>query len=257
MTPGPTVSQIRALLETDRPWSVYALGDLAPEHFGSCTWLCGTGSVPALVLVYRGFAPPVLFALGPPEAVMEMLPEIEGEKTLYLHVRPEIVTALRSRYEVQDEKKMWRMLLDPAHFQSHAAGDAVRLGSSDLAAIRRLYADGDAGGESPEFFLPSMLEQGVYLGVWEEGELIAVAGTHLVVPAEGVGAIGNVYTRRDRRRRGLSGRLTGAVAAALLDRGTRTVALNVDQQNATALRVYERLGFKRYCPFVEALAVRR
>jgi predicted GNAT family acetyltransferase len=51
--------------------------------------------------------------------------------------------------------------------------------------------------------------------------------------------------------------LTGAVAAELVGRGVRTVALNVNQGNATAIRVYERLGFVRYCAFVEGVAVRR
>jgi predicted GNAT family acetyltransferase len=102
-----------------------------------------------------------------------------------------------------------------------------------------------------------MLAEGVYFGVREGSELVAAAGTHLVVPGEGVAAIGNVYTRRDRRGRGLAGRLTGTVAVELVGRGLRTVALNVNQNNATALGVYERLGFVRYCAFVEGLAVRR
>ena len=70
-----------------------------------------------------------------------------------------------------------------------------------------------------------------------------MAGTHLVVPQEGIAAVGNIYTRRDRRGRGLAGRVTAAVVAELLRRGVPTVALNVAQTNATARRVYERVGF--------------
>jgi predicted GNAT family acetyltransferase len=84
--------------------------------------------------------------------------------------------------------------------------------------------------------------------------LPTAAGTHLVAEAEGVAAVGNVYTRRDRRGRGLAGRLVGAVAAELLRRGVRTVALNVARDNAPAIRVYERVGFVYYCDFVEGLA---
>jgi predicted GNAT family acetyltransferase len=71
-----------------------------------------------------------------------------------------------------------------------------------------------------------------------------------------VGAIGNVYTRRDRRGRGLASFVTGAVTAELLRLGLRTVALNVNQRNAAAIRVYEQLGFTRYCAFYEGVAVR-
>jgi ribosomal protein S18 acetylase RimI-like enzyme len=136
------------------------------------------------------------------------------------------------------------------------AGDAVRLGATDLEALRRLYADGEATGEAPDFFFPSMLAQGVFFGHRESGELVAAAGTHLVAPEESVAAVGNVYTRRDRRGRGLATRATSAVVSELLRQGLRTIALNVERRNATAIRIYERLGFFRYCAFCEGLARR-
>jgi predicted GNAT family acetyltransferase len=36
----------------------------------------------------------------------------------------------------------------------------------------------------------------------------------------------------------------------------RTVALNVNQRNAAAVHVYERLGYARYCPFYEGIALK-
>jgi predicted GNAT family acetyltransferase len=84
---------------------------------------------------------------------------------------------------------------------------------------------------------------------------VAAAGTHLAVPEEGVAAVGNVYTRRDRRGRGLAGRLTGAVVEALGRMNIPVVALNVSRQNAAAIRVYERLGFAIHCEFVEGPAL--
>jgi predicted GNAT family acetyltransferase len=43
--------------------------------------------------------------------------------------------------------------------------------------------------------------------------------------------------------------------ADLLSQGLRDVVLNVNQKNAAAIRIYERLGFERYCPFFEGSAV--
>ena len=246
---------IRALLETDRPWSVYPLGDLAPERFGHCTWLAAPGPEPALLLVYRAFTPPVLFALGRPAAVAGLLDELAAESALFLHVRPEILPLLKASFRIRGDRTMWRLVLDPTRFRPIPTTAAVRLGPADLPALRRLFADGEPAGEAPEFFAPSMLDDGAYFGACEGEDLIAAAGTHLVEPGEGVAAVGNVYTRRDRRGRGLATRLTGAVTAELLSRGLRTIALNVQEDNA-ALGVYERLGFVRYCPFVEGLAVR-
>jgi predicted GNAT family acetyltransferase len=136
------------------------------------------------------------------------------------------------------------------------SGAAVRLGPGDLLALEGLYADGEAVGEGPAFFGASMLETGVYFGVWEGEALVSAAGTHLAVPTESVAAVGNVYTRRDRRGQGFGAQVTGAVAAELLGMDLRTVVLNVSQANTAAISVYERIGFRRYCPFYEGLAVR-
>jgi GNAT superfamily N-acetyltransferase len=257
MPPICDVSEIRALLGTDRPWAVYALGDLSPVHFGHCSWFAAPGATPALALLYRGFTPPVLLTLGPPDALRPVLDEIAHVPEFFLHVREEVLPLIETRYQVRHRKAMWRMLLDPAAFRPAATADVVGLGLADLEALQRLYADGEPAGESPEFFGPSMLQDGTYRGVYEDGALVAAAGTHLVAVEEGVAAVGNVYTRRDRRGCGLASRLVGAVAGELLRRGVSTVALNVEQGNATAVRVYERLGFARYCAFAEGLAVRK
>jgi predicted GNAT family acetyltransferase len=37
----------------------------------------------------------------------------------------------------------------------------------------------------------------------------------------------------------------------------RTIALNVSQRNAAAIRVYEQVGFARYCGFYEGVAERQ
>ena len=85
---------------------------------------------------------------------------------------------------------------------------------------------------------------------------IAVAGTHLVAPRESVAAIGNVYTHRDHRGRGLGAAATGAVATELLARGFRTIVLSVEEGNAAAIHVYERLEFRFHCSFIEGDAER-
>jgi ribosomal protein S18 acetylase RimI-like enzyme len=248
---------IRAILAIDRPWSLYALGDLAPGLIERCSWFQSRTEPRALVLLYRGFSVPVVFALGRPEDIASLLPEIDTEPKLYLHVRPEIVPVLETRYRIPRKKRMWRMLLDPKKYSPTSMVTAVRLGPADLAAVKRLYSDGETTGEAPEFFSESMLAQGVFFGLREGPELVAIAGTHLVTPAEAVAAIGNVYTRRDYRRRGLGALVTSAAVAELLRVGIAVVALNVSHHNHAAIRIYERLGFSRYCEFIEGVAEKR
>ena len=246
---------IRDILSADPRWSLYALGDLAPGYFELCEWYVPSDGEPAVLLLYRAVTPPVLFAAGPSEAVALLAAEA-AEPAVYLHVKPETAQALAPRYRFVDRRPMLRMALDASRFRPEPAGNAVRLGTADAARVERLYADGRETGESPDFFFPSMLERGVFFGLQEEGELVAVAGTHLAVAEEGVGAIGNVYTRRDRRGRGLAGCLTSAVTQELLRMNIPVVGLNVSQRNSAAIRVYERLGFATHCEFVEGPAVR-
>ena len=248
-------SAVRALLETDRTWSVYPLADLAPGYFEKCDWFGTTGTKPGIILLYRGFTSPIFFALGEPDVVQRLLDEIDEEPRIYLHVPPNILPLLRKRYDIQDEKTMWRMLLQVNHFQPGPIGSVIRLGLSDLPEVEQLYADGKPAGKAPHFFFPEMLHEGVFFGVREGTQLIATAGTHLVAPGESVAAIGNIYTRRDCRGRGLASQATSAVVRELLRQGLRTIALNVHEDNAAAIRVYKRLGFFRYCEFIEALAV--
>jgi ribosomal protein S18 acetylase RimI-like enzyme len=245
--------EIRARLAGDREWSAYALGDLAPGFFEQCEWHAAPG---ALLLVFRGLAVPVLFAVGEPEALARLLDDVPPEPRLYLSIRPEFMPAIRARCRVSQVAAMWRMVLRPERFQPDGLQGAERLGLADLPGLEALYADGATAGEAPDSFAASMLEQGVYFGIRDGGGLAAAAGTHLVAPDEGVAAIGNVYTRRDRRGQGLARRVTGAVTAALLAQAQPPdlIVLNVAQSNAAAVRLYQRLGFERYCEFYEGLA---
>jgi ribosomal protein S18 acetylase RimI-like enzyme len=121
-----------------------------------------------------------------------------------------------------------------------------------VPALLALYADGASSGESPDFFFPTMVADGVFHGSYQAGALVAAAGTHVVARDEGAAAIGNVYVRRDHRGQGLGRLVTQAVLAELA--GIETIGLNVRADNEVALQLYESLGFARHCAFYEALA---
>jgi len=246
---------IRALLETDRAWAAYALADLAPGFFENCEWHACGEPAPALILLYRAFEIPVLVTVGAAPAIAGLLDEVRDEPEMYLSIRPEVLPLIKARYDVLAEAAMWRMVLDPSAFRAAGVNEAVRLTIADLPALQRLYADGEATEEAPDFFHPEMVGQGVFFGVREGEALVAAAGTHLYSPAESVGAVGNVYTRRDRRGRGLATQVTQRVTAELLRLGLQTIVLNVARSNAAALRVYERVGFRRYTPFYEGRGI--
>ena len=236
--------EIRTRLRRDPAWSVYALGDLAPPMFPKTLWF-----MPDLTLLVQDYRTAILFAMGP-GSVREALECVAGP--VHLQVRLDALDEVVRHATVSSARLMWRMTW---------AGDRVapasavtsRLTARDIPALEALYADGDASEESPDFFFPSMVVDGVFHGIYEGAALVAAAGTHLVAREESVAAIGNVYTRRDRRGRGLGRLVTSAVLGELA--GVETVGLNVRADNDAALHLYESLGFARHCEFYEGLAM--
>ena len=255
MPPVDDLSRVRACLDRDRAWSAYAIGDLHPDLAQDCVWLVAEPDAASLVLLYRGFSPPILFAMGDPAHLAPLVAELDAP-LVSLHIRPEALPALAPTYLPSALKHVWRMSLDAAAFRpiDDAATAVEALDESDLDALGRLYDDGHANGEGPTFFQPSMLRQGTFRGIREGTDLIAVAGTHLFSTTLGICTVGNVYTRRDRRRLGHGACVTSAVVRHALDERIPTIVLNVGQENHGARRLYEQLGFVVHCPFLEGEA---
>lgn len=235
---------IRALLRRDPGWSVYALGDLASAMFSKTLWF-----VPDLTLVVHDFGTAILFAMGT-ASVHEALGSVAGP--VHLQVQRDAFDAVARHGAVSSPRLMWRMIWTGDRAAS-ASPSSRRLNAGDVPALRDLYADGEAAGESPDFFFPSMVGDGVFHGIYEGPALVAAAGTHLVAREEGAAAIGNIYTRRNRRGQGLGRVVTSAVLREL--NGVDTIGLNVRADNGAALHLYESLGFTRHCEFYEAVAM--
>jgi len=237
--------EIRRLLQRDRRWCVYALGDLTPRMFAKCQWF-----TPDLTLVLHDYGTSILFAHGT-GSIREALHHVAWP--VHLQVQPDALDEVRRHAIVTGEKHMQRMTLETRE-SIGVDPRARRLTGADGDALARLYQDGEATGESPDFFYSSMVTDGVFFGVYEDQALTAVAGTHLVARDESAAAVGNVYVRRDRRSRGLGRIVTAAVINELRD--LETIGLNVRVDNRSAIRVYASLGFVKHCDFREALATR-
>jgi ribosomal protein S18 acetylase RimI-like enzyme len=247
--------EIRRILNLDPIWAAYPLGDLSPSHFAHCEW---RRHGDAFALVFRRYEIPILWATGGGPDLARILHEVGEEPRLDLQVRPEALAVLEERYQWQHLKTMRRMAVRPAAFRPGASKHGVeRLSMQSLPDVERLYADGASDGTSPDYFFPSMLAEGVFFGVRLNGELVSIAGTHVLAMDEGVAAVGNVYTRRDCRGQGYGTAAASAVVNGLFGMGIGIAALNVNVENGAAIRVYESLGFRAHCQFREGAAERR
>jgi ribosomal protein S18 acetylase RimI-like enzyme len=239
-----SIKEIKRILETNRNWSAYALADLDPQYNELCTWLIDKESV---VLIYYGLTPPVLFAMGKPDELEGLFFQIPPGKYTYTLIGF-CRAIIKPRLDIEIEHHMWRMVLKPEEFPGTGCEGVVKLGLADLDAIQRLVSNQP---DQPDAFMPVQLQMGPFFGLSEGDELLSMAGVHIQSHWASVAAIGNVFTRPDRRGQGLATKVTAAVVSELLSHGIETIVLNVEMDNHPALACYRKLGFWPYCGYYE------
>lgn len=231
----------------------YALGDL-DDAFWPQSEFYGTymgDELVSLVLLYNGLDPVVLTAFGDPHGVRAIFEEQSLPREIYYLIVPEMESLLRSRYQLPKQEREWRMVLDHEKFSPPPKLDVAHLEPEHAGALAELYRHAAGPGEEIVAFSPWQIAHGMFYGVWDGGELVATAGTHVWSESEGVVAIGNVFTRPEYRGRGYASACTAAVTWAALSVGLDTIVLNVRCDNTPAIHVYEKLGFRPYHVFLE------
>jgi ribosomal protein S18 acetylase RimI-like enzyme len=232
-------AEIITFLERDRWYAAYAIGDLEPGFFEQCHWFGAD-----LDEVLRSL-------MGEPVGLTMILGAALRPDTVFFTCREAHLPALQTHYLTGEIDHMLRMTLSAADFRPVTTFGVERLGPGYVNELARLYAS--AHGNA---FSPYQLARGVFYGVQHRGRLVSAAGTHIVASTMGMAAVGNVCTYPEYRGRGYATRSTSAVCADLLAMGL-DVVLNVAHNNADAVHIYKKIGFKVYCPFVEGVAVRK
>ena len=263
--------RIRPVLLGDRFFADYALGDLDPVHFQFTEWFGAeeNDELLALVMLYNDLTPPILFATGAARGIDLILERAVQVPQVSLSIREEHLPIVEKFYQVAPVP-MLKMALPREDFQPDPDSRLqpetgrvriddrlkprllTRLDVSHLPLLEELYAHG--GGDA---FRQRSLEHGVFFGVCDGERLVSVAGTHIVSDNERIAALGNVMTHPNYRGRGLATLATSAVCEELLKRGIELIGLSVSRSNEAAIRVYEKIGFKRHVPFYEGTATRR
>jgi predicted GNAT family acetyltransferase len=220
--------------------------------FEHCVWW-GLDENPkmndSLALVFGALPIRPIFVLGDAQSTRRLLaglPVTAG----YLNLKPHQLEAAEGIYRYRELHQMRRMFLDDLKLP---AGTAEPLTSRDLKQVQRLYASGDGGGIA---FAAFQLDTGFFYGIRKGAELVSVAGAHVVSRNESVAGVGNIFTHPDYRGQGLAQVVTSSVAAALRAVGIRTIGLNVEHTNMSAIRAYEHVGFRTHFSYYEGMADR-
>lgn len=240
-------AELAELMSADRETHLYGLADLEEPFWSHSTWYCEGPAVVGLVSTGGTWLTGYAMSRMAPEETLALLANVQESMPVgtWITGPTGMFRAITRLRKVRDIGPHWRMILDDLVDVDGASG-VVSLGADDLDAVADLH-DSDPGSA---FFLPEMLELNPYVGIWEGGRLVASAGTHVVSRTYGVAAIGALITRPSHRGRGLAARALSALCSRLAG-DFETIGLNVETGNTAALRLYDRLGFRRVFQYEE------
>ena len=99
------------------------------------------------------------------------------------------------------------------------------------------------------------MESGYYFGLNVDGELVSVAGIHLISEQMGLAMLGNVVTSPRARGRGYARVVTSTLCAALFE-SFELLALDVPMGSTSARNAFEALGFESRFHYEQVLVHR-
>ena len=242
---------IRPLLEGQRAYAAYALAHLEPRLFPRSEWWHARGPHgQALVVHARSGLGPALVAFGDPQALAALLRLHPGPRLTFATFQLDHQAVAQRHFALSRQGPSLRMSVSAESFRP-AAGPAQRLHRADIGAVNALQRSDGFG-----FYPAAVLDGGVYYGVYADRRLVAMAGTHVVAPSQGLALVGNVMTHPRYRGQGFGSIATSAVTADLL-KTCPDLLLTVDARNEAAIRLYERLGYREECRLIESGARRK
>ena len=237
---------IERYLRGNEALNIYCIGDLDDFFRPFTIWYGlydGAGRLRSLAMLYTGGDIPALMAYRAYEdgALAELISGISKflPANFYSHLCAPSEVALAEHFDLEAHGRHLKMYLNDASKITTGDDPAVKnLGTPDLEALVKLYKESYPGN----WFDPPTLSTGQYFGIYEGSELTCAAGVHVFSPAYGAAALGNITTRPEYRGKGLAARVTAALCRSLMKK-VRLIGLNVESENAPAIRCYEKLGF--------------
>ncbi len=244
---------LRPLFDGDAAYSAYAIAQLDPKLFDANEWLLSRSDTgrQALLVHSRSGLGNALFATGDPQALDVALSLHPGPRFSFGSLRVEHRPIAEKYFILTRPQMMSRMQITEQTFRP-LEGSVMRLGPTELDDVNHLYSI--EGG--PAAYRESHLVDGVYHGVFVGGDLVSIAGTHVVSRAERTAVVGNVFTHPRNRGRGYATVATSAVTAELLSY-CDLVVLTVETKNDPAVAIYTKLGYEPVCSLHETPLIRK
>jgi ribosomal protein S18 acetylase RimI-like enzyme len=157
--------------------------------------------------------------------------------TLYFTSPPQIPTGWEIVRAVELHQMVRETETPPPNPQGSAVPEVVELTPADVPEMSVVYTATRTG----RTLCPRIQKLGQFLGVREEGKLVAMGGLRLHLP--GYREITTVATLPDHEGRGYATAIVRSLIERIRSRGDRPF-LTVRTDNTRAIEIYRRLGFR-------------
>jgi ribosomal protein S18 acetylase RimI-like enzyme len=157
--------------------------------------------------------------------------------TLYFTSPPQIPAGWEIVRSVELHQMVQETEAPPPSAERDTAPEVIELTPADVREMSVLYTATRPG----RALCPKIQKLGQFLGIREDGKLVAVAGLRLHLP--GYREITTVATMPGHEGRGYATAIVRALIQRIRSRGDRPF-LTVGSSNSRAMEIYHRLGFK-------------
>ena len=251
--------EIRCLLEPHRRYAAYGLAQLEPSLLKQSQWWQAEGDGGhALLMHSHGGLGHALLTLGDEIGLYVLLSLHPGPAYSFATIELEHLPVMRRFFTFTQTQPVQRMVVDRRIFapapslQGDAGLELRRLSADDTPDVNRLNASEGAGIS----YRGSQIRDGIYFGIFSDGLLVAMAGTHGISESDRIAVLGNVFTHPRYRNSHFALQTTSAVTSALLETCDEVV-LTVDPRNEPAVKAYVRLGYREDFRLIETAVTRR
>jgi len=242
-------SKLESFLLSDKAAFLYFLGDLEPPfsertRFATIEW---DEQILGVALVYQESSAAALLAYAPNESLGIILDTLKPPQEFAFHITPNLLDEMERQALVSSAESFKRYVRQgtPEAF-NHP--NCRKLQLKDLPAARKLKS-----GIDEIWFTTEQFSINPFVGVFDDDQMIAMAGTHCFSASRNVAALGSIGVHPSRRGEGWGECATRAILSEM--RGVVDfIGLNVVEDNRVARRLYEKLGFKECDSWVMGMA---
>ena len=175
----------------------------------------------------------------PAERLIEYVPE----NRFISHISPNLLPIIMRKFpDAKHYSENW-MLIKRGQAKSFESETVRKLCTEDDASrLATLLSTREDRSQRPSKKYMDLISKMPIYGVFVSDELVSYAGSFIQLPQ--VWMIGGVYTHPNHRSKGYATLATSAVTSEAL-KNAESAALFVRSDNCPAIRVYEKIGYKK------------